>query len=122
MAFEEVEVISPQEAAPHVQRCAQVGGCEVRELVECGQAYRLKTEGGEGVFILSREGDVCWVAAGQGAASEDLTQTGLALIELIAKEAGCKFVGFKTRRAGLVRKASKLGYAVDQIYLKKAIT
>lgn len=71
--------------------------------------------------MLSREGSTCWVAAGEGAATDDLTETGLALIELIAKQAGCAFVAFKTRRPGLVKKVTKLGYAVDQIYLKKAV-
>lgn len=122
MAFEKIEAISAEDAAPHLAKCARLGGYSVSKLVECGQAYRMTTEGGEGVFILSRDGAVCWVAAAEGAASEDLTHTGVALIELMAKEAGCKFVGFKTRRAGLVKKASRLGYAVDQIHMKKAIT
>lgn len=121
MAFEKVTPISESEAAVHLEKCAAVGGYTAQEIASCGQAYRLKTTSGEGVFVLTKEGATCWVAAGEGAASEDLTATGLALIELIAKQAGCAFVAFKTRRAGLVRKVSKIGYTVDQIYLKKAI-
>jgi hypothetical protein len=121
MAFEKVEPIAPGEAEPHLQKCAQVGGYPASQLARGGQAYRLKTSNGEGVFVLSKEGSTCWVTAGEGAAADDLTETGLALIELIAKQADCAFVAFKTRRAGLVRKVSKLGYTVDQIFLKKAV-
>ncbi|MFM2450110.1 MAG: hypothetical protein RIS44_2560 [Pseudomonadota bacterium] len=121
MAFEKVDPIDESQAVVCLEKCAAVGGYTAQEIASCGQAYRIKTTTGEGVFVLSKEGSTCWVAAAEGVAAEDLTATGLALIELIAKQAGCMFVAFKTRRAGLVRKVSKLGYSVDQIYLKKAI-
>lgn len=122
MAFEKVEPISGQQAAQSLEKCAAVGGYSVRELVDGGHAFRLKTTCGEGVFVLKKMGAVCWVEAGQGTAKDDLTEQGLAVIEEIARGLSCEAVEFQTRRPGLVKKASALGFETKQVVMRKKVS
>lgn len=122
VAFEEIEQISSQEAAQALKKCATVGGYTVRELVDGGHAFRLKTTGGEGVFVVKKVGAVCWVEAGQGSSSDDLTAQGLAVIEEIARGLCCEAVEFQTRRPGLVKKAAALGFETKQVVMTKKVS
>ncbi|PMS38457.1 hypothetical protein C0Z20_00800 [Trinickia symbiotica] len=61
-------------------------------------------------YVLQRQGDECYVLAAAGAVDFDLTVFGLALIE--AHATGLKSVAFQTKRAGLIKKARRLGYAI----------
>ncbi|EDT41989.1 hypothetical protein BamMEX5DRAFT_2257 [Burkholderia ambifaria MEX-5] len=61
-------------------------------------------------YVLQRQGRECFVLAAAGAVDFDLTAFGLALIEAHAR--GLDSVAFQTRRAGLIRKASRLGYRI----------
>ena len=71
-------------------------------------------------FALTKRGSELWVQAAGGYGKYDLTSLILAKTERLA--AG-KFnsVGFQTRRRGLVKKASALGYKVDGYILRKLL-
>lgn len=120
MALEAV-AISPEAAAPHLERCAEVGGVPLSELTEAGQAYRLTGPNGSGVFVLQRVGALLWVAAAQSAPASSMLGPGLAVVEQIARATGCKSVGFRTRRAGLIRQAIRAGFSIDRAELVKDI-
>lgn len=117
---EAVEAISGAEAAAALGRCADVSGCSLDELVQ-GIAYRLKTKGGEGVFVVQRHGSELWIQAGEGVASDGLTEAGLTLVQDMARALGCTSVGFETRRGGLVRKSGALGFQVAGYIMRKQV-
>lgn len=121
MAAEALETLTPAEAAPHLQRCADVGRVPVSNLIEAGQAYRLTGPGGRGVFVLERVGPMLWVAAAQADTGGAMLADGLAVVEQIARATGCKSVGFRTRRAGLIRQAMRAGFSIDGAELSKGL-
>jgi hypothetical protein len=61
-------------------------------------------------YVLQRRGDECYVLAAAGSVDFDLTAFGLALIEAHAR--GLSSVAFQTKRPGLIRRASRLGYRI----------
>lgn len=124
MAYEALEGLTPEQAAPHLQRCAQVGRVPLSDLIEAGQAYRLTGPGGAAVFVLERVGPVLWVAAAEsehGNVAPMLSQ-GFAVVEQIARATGAQSVGFRTRRPGLIRQALRAGFSIDRAELSREVT
>lgn len=122
VACEALQALTPDQAAPHLLRCAEVGRVPLSNLIEAGQAYRLTAPGGRGVFVLERVADQLWVAAAQSEPGAELLAAGFAAVEKIARATGCTSVGFRTRRAGLIRQALRAGFSVDSAELSKALT
>lgn len=87
-----------------------VRGHDQAELAGGGVPFELRTEAGRLVLVLDRRDALLWISAASGEGAGDLTATGLAFVEQTARFAGCRRVAFATRRRGLVRKASRLGY------------
>lgn len=124
MAPVQLEEVSQAEAA----RVMRDAGLRVafdfegpEQLAEGGECFRLTTASGEGVFVLSRAGDVLWIAGAGSCGGEGLTEAGLAAIERAARGQGCSAVGFQTVRRGLVRRAERAGYEVVGYLMKKAV-
>lgn len=91
-------------------RARPIRGECARKLAAGGVPLRLTTDAGRLVLVLEIHGEMLWVTAATGEGRDDMTRIGLEFIEQCAKQAGCRVVGFSTQRAGLVRKASRLGY------------
>lgn len=80
-------------------------------IANAGPSFRIETEAGQAVFTLSANAGRCWIHAARGT-GQGMTEVGLNVIEQLAKEAGCKAVGFQTMRRGLLKKAQRLGYRI----------
>jgi hypothetical protein len=73
--------------------------------------------GGRAVFGLvleARDDEVFIVAAGAECGRLDFTRIGLGAVEAMARR-HFKAVAFATRRGGLIKKAQRLGYAVQEV-------
>lgn len=127
----EVRALSIEQARGRLAECARVSGFTVRELAQPDAfAFELRTADGHGVFVLehlTRERRMWIAAAAADSASQCLAETGLTLIEGIARHVGCSHVAFETKRPGLSVKAHRLGYRLesvrrDSIIMKKDVT
>lgn len=127
----QVRAVSIEKARGRLAACARVSGFTVRELAQPDAfAFELRTYDGCGVFVLEhlvRERRLWIAAAAADGASECLAETGLTLIEGIARQVGCTHVAFETKRPGLSAKANRLGYRLervrrDSIIMKKDVT
>ena len=82
--------------------------------------FMLDAPGNRLGYALKPVGRELWIQAAGGEGAADLTSAGLTVIE--GQAVGLfESVGFQTRRAGLVRKAKKLGYIIDGYILRKTI-
>lgn len=84
------------------------------EVIGAGQAYKIVTAAGETVaaYVLAQLGVNLWIMAAAGRAAFDLTGAISALVD--AQAAGFQWIGFRTERRGLVRKAQRHGYQVTR--------
>ncbi|WP_162567670.1 hypothetical protein [Variovorax sp. SRS16] len=98
--------------------------CDTPEdIAAYGQCFQLRTGTGVGVFVLRKQGGVMWIdGAGARVRGSGLTESGLALFDHIARQAGCTEIAFETNRPGLVRKSKLAGYVVAGYIMKKAVT
>lgn len=99
------------------------GSLTMAELLD-GACFAVR-EGGQivGAYVLRGQGTEVWVQAAAGRHGTDLAEM---FDDLIAKHGrGFKSIGFRTHRAGLVRKAIKRGYQITSrengYTMKKAI-
>lgn len=90
-------------------------------LANSGQAFKLTTAGGQGVFVAEKRGNHLWIHGAAGINSSGLTGVGLIVIESLAKESGAQFVAFETARPGLAKLSKKQGYQVAGIIMKKRV-
>ncbi|ELW9447688.1 hypothetical protein QZM43_09755 [Burkholderia orbicola] len=88
------------------------GGVDsVESMTAAGRCFVITQDGRDvAAYVLQRQGSECFVLAAAGTVDFDLTAFGLALIE--AHACGLDSVAFQTRRPGLIRKASRLGYRI----------
>lgn len=93
-----------------------------RSLANSGQAFRLTTAGGSGVFIVEKRGNHLWIHGAGAVKTTGLTADGLALIESMGVQSGCEYVAFETARPGLTSIAKKKGYRVSAVVMKKKVT
>lgn len=125
MAFESLTPISEAEAVEILRRDPvpdPTGQATPESMAASGQAFQLDAGGGGGMFIVRKNGAQLWIEAGSGRAADDLTAIGLALIEEIAKSAGCDHVAFQTGRPGLMRKSASMGFEVAGWIMKKKVS
>lgn len=124
-----MEAIALEKIAAHdaasVMRAAGLGDASrqytAESVAEKGQAFKLSTAGGEGVFVVELRGIELWVHGAGGVASSGLTAPGLAVIEALARSNGCVHVAFQTARPGLVKLAKKSGYRVVGFIMEKSV-
>lgn len=102
------------------------GRFSLGEIIAAGQPFKIVTAAGETVaaYVLAQLGVNLWIMAAAGRAAFDLTGAINALVDVQA--AGFQWIGFRTERRGLVRKAQKHGYQVTRqeggaYYLRKNI-
>lgn len=84
------------------------------ELLDQGTAYKVIAPDGPTVaaYVLMPCGSTLWITAAAGRAAFDLVGV---ISALVINQAGeFDHVGFRTERAGLVRKALRLGYQVTR--------
>lgn len=91
-------------------------------LAGSGQAFRLVTAAGSGVFVCEKRKNHLWIHGAAASGSAGLTADGMALFERMAQAAGCEFVAFETHRPGLMKLAKKGGYRVQAVILKKKVS
>lgn len=124
MAFKELTPLSEADA---VQAFAAVHSLDPRgtstpeSLAAVGPAFALHTTEGFGAFVVKKNGNQLWVEAAVGQSPDDLTDMGMAIVEEMARNAGCTEVAFQTARPGLVKKAKQHNYTVTGWILKKAL-
>lgn len=124
MANVQVEEVTREDAA----RVMRAAGLRValdletpEDLAANGACFTLRTERGEGVFVLSRAGDVLWVDGAGAVSGQGLTEDGFQAFERIARGQGCNAIGFQTTRPGLVRRAERAGFRVAGFIMEKAV-
>lgn len=116
--------ISQADAVAHLRAAGladPLGQFTPESLAASGQAFRLTTAAGEGIFIVEKRGDHLWIHGAGAVGSEGLTGVGLALIEAMAIANGCAFVAYETNRPGLQRLAMKKGYRTTAVIQKKKV-
>jgi hypothetical protein len=91
-------------------------------IASSGQAFKLTTAGGTGVFVAEKRGNHLWIHGAGGVKTSGLTADGLGVIEALAREIGVEFVAFETKRPGLTRLAKKAGYSVNAVIMTKRVT
>lgn len=89
------------------------------KLLQNCQLFILDGSDSQMAYAVIPQGQELWIQAGAGRGAVDLTELGLASIEMQA--VGFKSVGFQTRRRGLVKKAIALGYQIDGYILRKKL-
>lgn len=125
MAFEGLTSISEAEAVEILRRDPvpdPTGQATPESLAANGQAFQLDAGGGGGVFVVKKNGAQLWIKAASGRSLDDLTAVGLALIEEMARAAGCKEVAFQTGRLGLVKKTAAHGFELCGWIMKKKVS
>jgi len=87
-------------------------GADLDELTADAVCMAVRDQGGAivGAYVLHAEGGTLWIRAAAGRAPVDLCQVMFGAIAHQGRAFDC--IGFQTRRAGLVKKAAALGYAV----------
>ncbi len=87
---------------------------DLEDMIKQGQTYKVIASSGEavGAYVLAAYDALLWVLAAGGRAAFDLSKAMFQLIELQAKE--FTYVGFRTERPGLVKKALKAGYEITE--------
>ena len=108
-----VREVGPTDAAPLLSPVDRYCTTDERAdaMASCGRCFVIsQDERDVAAYVLQRQGDECYVLAAAGSVDFDLTAFGLALIEAHAR--GMSSVAFQTRRPGLIRKASRLGYRI----------
>ena len=53
--------------------------------------------------------------------SEDNFDSAIQAVEIVARQAGAKFIEFRTKRRGLARKAAAFGFVADTVNLVKKV-
>ena len=74
-----------------------------------------------GVYALKPVGRELWIQAAGGKGAADLTLIMLTAIEQQAAAGAFRSVGFQTRRKGLIKKASRAGYLVEGVIMRKVL-
>jgi len=120
-----LEPISGQAAALALSRAAARDPSRIADaasVADSGAAFRLKTPAGEGVLVCKiRGGTQLWVCGAEAApGAGNLTDAGMALLEVMADENQCDRIAFQTGRPGLVRVAKKHGYKVVGFIMEKS--
>lgn len=84
------------------------------DVIDQGEAYKVMAPDGSTVaaYVLMPCGSTLWITAAAGRAAFDLVGAISALVINQARE--FDQMGFRTERAGLVRKAQRLGYQVTR--------
>lgn len=116
--------VNPHDAAAVLRAAGLIDPAHLHTpetIAECGQAFKLTTAGGEGVFVAEKRGPQLWIHGAGGVASKGLTGVGLQVIEALAKQAECGQVAFQTGRPGLARLAKKSGYRISGFILEKSV-
>lgn len=109
-----VQPITPDEAQQAYAGCAGLdpeGLNQHLTSAHAGQCFRLTLPDGELVYTLSAARRECWIHAAAGT-GRDMARRGLLVIEHQARVSGCKEIGFQTMRAGLIRRAERMGYRI----------
>jgi hypothetical protein len=88
---------------------------------KCGEAFRLTTAGGSGVFVVEKRGTQLWIHGAGAVASRELTAIGFEVVAAMARHMACDSVAFQTARPGLVRLAKNSGYRVTGFIMEKSI-
>lgn len=124
MALEALTPLTEAEAVEAL-RLHQVpdptGQSTPESLAAGGHAFAGKAGGGEGLFVVKKNGRQLWIKAATGQSADDLTELGLGLVEEIARQLDCDEVAFQTARRGLVHKAEPLGFEVAGWIMKKKV-
>lgn len=84
----------------------------VEGLVAQGQCFKVTDEGGAIVaaYVLQPVGAVLWILIAAGRAEFDLTRAITALVSIQGRQ--FDYIGFRTERPGLVRKARREGFTI----------
>lgn len=99
------------------------------EAVDClaaGEFFRVYVDGVPVLFYVielreGRAGREAEITLAHGRADVDLVDAVLPLIERQAKAAGCQRMRIETRRAGLMKKLERVGYAKASVILRKEL-
>ena len=87
------------------------------------QSVAVEVEPGKPLFViwffLSASKTLC--VAGASVSSEDNFDSAIQAVEIVARQAGAKFIEFRTKRRGLARKAAAFGFVADTVNLVKKV-
>lgn len=128
VSVREVGAIEVRPLLAPVERFDTTNGVETVEVMTAcpgARCFVISQDGRDtAAYVLQRQGDECYVLAAAGDVDFDLTAFGLALIE--AHATGLRSVAFQTKRPGLIKKASRLGYRVagrvaDGVVMRKEL-
>jgi hypothetical protein len=114
-----------EEVVPFISRAGRFntsgGEFDPVKVAQIGPAYMLEIEGRQiGAYVLEVRGAEVRIIAAGAAGEVDFTKVGLSIIEAQARE-HCEYVSFSTKRPGLIRKATKLGYEVAGVIMRKKL-
>jgi hypothetical protein len=115
--------ISRADAAAQLARFDLVDpeGCAtVDSVVRNGKCFALDFPTGRMVYVVELIGSALWITAAAGR-TRAATLATLSHIETQARAMGARLVKFQTVRRGLVRLASRAGYAQHDYVFSKAI-
>lgn len=86
-----------------------------------GVSFRITGEGGTGVFVAEKRGGELWILGAGSVKSKGMTRHGMGVVEEMARQSNCTCVAFETERRGLMRLATKNGYRVRSVVMKKKV-
>lgn len=94
----------------------------VEQIAQYGECFQLTTEQGGAVFVLRADKGVLWIDAGAATGKgQGITEAGLELAQVIAKQMKCNTVALETNRRGMVKKSKQCGFEIAGYILKKDV-